>query len=167
MSTENPHAGQGMVVLDIGGDIGALVVSGPAKLAGAEIEVCPSGARDGTPDEGRGWWQGEWRSHGHAQEHSHRPAWPHVAVIARPTPQGPQFAAVFSGLRQGRYDLWVRFFTMIFVPGPTLLGTWYAKLSIVITEAATLDEVLPRGLVIGMLWAECDTGGGTLGACAP
>ncbi|MDT4907272.1 MAG: hypothetical protein QOI69_513, partial [Pseudonocardiales bacterium] len=63
MSTvENPQAGRGMVVLDIGGDVGALVVPAPATLAGVEIEICPSGARHERPDEGRDWWQGEWRS---------------------------------------------------------------------------------------------------------
>lgn len=126
-SPHNPHAGQGMVVLDIGGDIGALLVEAPASLAGAELEICPSGARNGTPDEGAGWWDGEWHSHndtghahgadgghahgadgGHAQDHSHGPAWPHVEVLARPGGTSSGFAAVFPGLREGRYDLWVR-----------------------------------------------------------
>ena len=38
------YAGQGAVVLDIGGDVGALVVHMPAELAGIEIEICPAGA---------------------------------------------------------------------------------------------------------------------------
>jgi hypothetical protein len=106
-----------MVVLDIGGDVGALVISAPAELAGAELEICPSGARETTPDEGAGWWQGEWRAHEHEHGHSHGqdahshargPSWPHVAVLARPSPAGPRHAAVFPGLRAGRYDVWVR-----------------------------------------------------------
>src|SRR4051794_36596730 len=90
-AVENPHAGQGSVVLDIGGDVGALIVSAPPALAGEEIEICPAGQRGAIPDEGRGWWAGEWRSHGHphgdghAHAHAHVPAWPHVAVLARNT----------------------------------------------------------------------------------
>jgi hypothetical protein len=124
---ENPHAGQGMVVLDIGGDIGALIVTAPAELAGAEIEICPSGAREQVPDEGAQWWQGTWRSqgatddshghdhsqghdHDHSHDHGHHggPAWPHVAVLGRPTGAGIAFGAVYPGLRAGRYDLWLR-----------------------------------------------------------
>ena len=92
MTAENPHAGQGMVVLDIGEHIGALVICAPAQLAGAEIEICPAGARRQTPDEGADWWAGNWRTqpgsptHGH--HHDAAPAWPHVAVLARPTPAG-------------------------------------------------------------------------------
>ncbi|MEP6598637.1 MAG: hypothetical protein ABJB98_04225 [Actinomycetota bacterium] len=116
MSTaENPHAGQGMVVLDIGDDIGALVVAAPASMAGLEVEICPSDARDGVADEGAGWWQGDWRSHSHtshgaveSHEHTHQPAWPHVAVIGRPVASGTEYSAVYPGLREGRYDLWLR-----------------------------------------------------------
>lgn len=120
MTGENPHAGQGMVVLDIGDDIGALVVSAPAGLDGAEIEICPAGARQRTPDDGAGWWAGQWRAHGHSapagHHHTHaRPAWPHVAVLTRPTPQGARYAAVYPGLRAGEYDLWLR------PDGPTAL----------------------------------------------
>ncbi len=123
---ENPHAGQGMVVLDIGGDIGALIVSTPADMAGVEIEICPTGARHAVPDEGGDWWDGDWHAHGHADdsEHHHHhhhheaagPAWPHVAVIARPSPVGVQHTAVYPGLLQGSYDVWVR------PDGPTALS---------------------------------------------
>ena len=41
MTHENPFAGQGPVLLDIGGDVGALVVEMPAALTGREIEICP------------------------------------------------------------------------------------------------------------------------------
>lgn len=114
---ENPHAGQGMVVLDIGGDVGALVVSTPTDMVGVEIEICPTGSRGGVPDEGVDWWVGEWRSPHHhddsepASGHHHHgdgEAWPHVAVVTRPSPAGPQHAAVYPGLKEGRYDLWVR-----------------------------------------------------------
>ncbi|MEO8889044.1 MAG: hypothetical protein ABI301_03455 [Jatrophihabitantaceae bacterium] len=121
MSTaENPHAGQGMVVLDIGGDIGALVVTAPQAMAGQEIEICPAGARGDAPDEGGEWWDGDWHSDGHTHgdghAHTHGPAWPHVSVLARPTPNGSEYAAVFPGLRTGEYDLWLR------PDGPTRLS---------------------------------------------
>lgn len=38
-SVENPPAGQGSVVLDIGGDVGALVVTMPPELEGVEVEI--------------------------------------------------------------------------------------------------------------------------------
>lgn len=125
-STENPHAGHGMVVLDIGGDIGALVVAAPATLSGVELEICPAGRRGQQPDEGGDWWQGEWRSthehtsqphqHEHHEHHEHHgPAWPHVAILPRPAPSGAPHAAVFPGLRTGRYEVWQR------PDGPTAL----------------------------------------------
>ena len=40
---ENPHAGQGSVLLDIGGDVGALVVTMPPAMVGVEIEIAPLG----------------------------------------------------------------------------------------------------------------------------
>lgn len=123
MSTaENPHAGQGMVVLDIGGDIGALVVTTPPDMDGREIEICPAGHRGGPPDDGAGWWQGDWHSahhhesHDHgsgppdapaSHDHVHGPAWPHVGVLRRPGPT-ETYAAVYPGLRAGRYELWLR-----------------------------------------------------------
>lgn len=139
---ENPHAGQGMVVLDIGGDIGALVVSTPTHMVGKEIEICPSGARHDIPDEGGDWWDGQWRSH-HDHDHdeddpsappehqheAHR-AWPHVAVIARPSPVGTQHTAVYPGLKEGSYDLWVR------PDGPTAL-------TVTVTGAEVTDATWP------------------------
>jgi hypothetical protein len=137
-AVENPHAGLGAVVLDIGGDVGALLLSAPAELAGAEIEICPAGCRNGAPDEGGDWWDGQWRSHSHGAEsrshshgaesrsHSHGaaggqpghhgPSWPHVAVLGRRTPTGTRYGAVFPGLRSGCYELWRR------PDGPTTLA---------------------------------------------
>jgi hypothetical protein len=117
-NAENPYAGQGMVVLDIGGAIGALTLSAPASMAGLEIEICPSGARHNVPDEGGDWWLGDWHTHGHdgaGHAHSHGPAWPHVAVIGRPVVGELEYCAVYPGLRAGSYDLWVR------PDGPTAL----------------------------------------------
>ncbi len=77
---ENPHAGQGCVLLDIGGDVGALVISTPATMVGVEVEIAPQGV----------------------QLH-HRP---HVAVVRRPVEGGQVPALVFPDLVAGRYDLY-------------------------------------------------------------
>jgi hypothetical protein len=80
---DNSHAGQGAVVLDIGGDVGALVVVMPASLAGEEIEARPvagpaltlhlSGSR--TPaadhDHGHGHGAAVGHDHGHDDGHGH------------------------------------------------------------------------------------------------
>ena len=85
-SPENPHAGQGSVLLDIGGDVGALVVTMPLASVGSEVEILPHG-------EGRGHGDG----HGHP---------PHVAVVRRSVPGGEAVPSlVFPDLVRGRYDL--------------------------------------------------------------
>jgi hypothetical protein len=80
---ENPFAGQGAVMLDIGGDVGALVVEMPADMVGEEIEIRPAGA-------------------GRVPAHTHHP---HAAVVARPAPGGPVPSLVFGELRAGTYHL--------------------------------------------------------------
>ena len=114
-ATEQPRTGQGAVALDIGDDVGALVVYTPPTLAGAELEICPAGRREDPPDDGTGWWVGQWRTiHRHldqptpAQQGPARPAWPHVSVLARHTPVGTIHAAVFPALREGSYHIWRR-----------------------------------------------------------
>jgi hypothetical protein len=77
---ENPHAGQGMVVLDIGGDVGALVVTMPQSMLGQEIEVV-------TRREPAG---------------HHRP---HVAVVPRPMGGETVPSLVFPELVEGSYAL--------------------------------------------------------------
>jgi len=79
-SHENPHAGQGMVMLDIGGDVGALVVTMPAAMVGQEVDIMPAGS---APE-------------GHV---------PHVAVVDRPVADGSVPSLVFPDLSEGRYDL--------------------------------------------------------------
>jgi hypothetical protein len=66
------------VVLDIGQDIGALIIYTAAELRGREIEVSPRGAA----------------------------ARVHVEVLERRINGQPVFAAVFPGLRAGDYDIW-------------------------------------------------------------
>jgi hypothetical protein len=129
---DNSHAGQGAVVLDIGGDVGALVVRMPASLAGVEIEArpagvgssapCPSNHTHGRPHCHTGPWagpepdplQGGGHGHGRGQRagagrgrgSGHLE---HVAVLARPLPDGRQeHCAVFAALPAGTYELYVR-----------------------------------------------------------
>ena len=72
---------EGSVVVDIGGDVGAAIVSTPASLVGSEIEIrrCDT-AWDGT----------------------------HVAVRERKVSGGVQHAAFFPGLELGTYEVRVR-----------------------------------------------------------
>ena len=96
-SAENPFAGQGAVLLDIGDDIGALVVTMPAAMVDTEVEIRPAGAvhhhsHGGPP-------------HDHAQEGGHLA---HVAVVARPVVDGTVPSLVFGELTAGRYDLFCK-----------------------------------------------------------
>jgi hypothetical protein len=85
MSTENPYAGQGSVLLDIGGDVGALVVVAPESMLGREVEIAPEGEAFDPTD-----------------RHCHRP---HVAVVRRPVAAGAVASLVFPALVRGRYAL--------------------------------------------------------------
>ncbi len=86
--TENPHAGQGSVLLDIGGDIGALVVTMPDAMIGDEVEIRQVGST----------------AHGHHHDGSEHP--PHVAVVERPVAGGGTVPSlVFPELVEGSYEL--------------------------------------------------------------
>jgi hypothetical protein len=89
---ENPYAGQGSVLLDIGGDVGAVVVTMPDGMVGVEVEVRPEGGREGVDD-------AEDRAHTHH---------PHVAVVARPVRGGRLPSLVFPEVEQGRYGLYLK-----------------------------------------------------------
>jgi hypothetical protein len=93
---ENPHAGQGSVMLDIGGDVGALVVSMPPAMVGVEIEIAPAGGA--APEHDHEHEHG----HGHGHGHGHRP---HVAVVDRPVTDGHEPSLVFPDLVEGSYEL--------------------------------------------------------------
>jgi hypothetical protein len=95
---ENPHAGQGSVLLDIGGDVGALVVSMPPAMAGVEIEIAPAGEVAHEHDHAHGHDHG----HEHQHQHGHRP---HVAVVDRPVTDGSLPSLVFPDLVEGSYEL--------------------------------------------------------------
>ena len=93
-SVENPHAGQGPVLLDVGGDVGALLVRMPATLEGVEIEIRPDLSTTA------------WHSDSHAGGNHPHPT--HVEVLPRPTAEGFVHCAVFPQLTQGRYELYER-----------------------------------------------------------
>jgi hypothetical protein len=78
------YAGQGPVLLDIGGDVGALLVEMPEWMARVEIEICPAG-----------------------EEHAAAPR-SHVAVLGRPAGGEIVYSAVFPSLTEGRYELYVK-----------------------------------------------------------
>jgi hypothetical protein len=67
------------IVLDIGQDVGALVIYTAAELRGQEIEVSPRGSAAKRV---------------------------HVEVLERRINERAVFAAVFPGLRSGEYDIW-------------------------------------------------------------
>jgi hypothetical protein len=99
---ENPHAGQGSVLLDIGGDVGALVVTMPREMVGTEIEIEPHGGLDHDHRDEPFHRHGDGHVHGHVHGHDHRP---HVAVVDRPVAAGTQPSLVFPELREGPYAL--------------------------------------------------------------
>jgi hypothetical protein len=73
--------GPGSVVMELGADIGALVLYTPPGLDGEEIEI----SRDDAPP-------GVHRTHSR--------------VRARPMPGETRYAAVYPGLRAGSYTIW-------------------------------------------------------------
>ena len=77
---ENPWAGQGAVLLDIGDEVGALVVEMPPSMVGHEVEV----RRVGGP----------------SLDHL-----PHVAVVDRPAGDTTVPSLVFGELAEGTYEL--------------------------------------------------------------
>ncbi|HEY3527919.1 MAG TPA: hypothetical protein VGK78_02125 [Nocardioides sp.] len=96
-SPENDWAGQGAVLLDIGGDVGALVVAMPASTVGLEVEIRPL---DGQRVPGHA--HDRTHEHGHVRPHDHLP---HVAVVARAVAGGHLPSLVFGELPSGRYEL--------------------------------------------------------------
>jgi hypothetical protein len=66
--------------MDVGGDIGGLILYTPAAMDGREIEI----SRDGQPGARR----------------------THAEVRARQLPAGTRYAAVYPGLPAGAYTIW-------------------------------------------------------------
>jgi hypothetical protein len=82
--TENAHAGPsgpGSVILEVGNDIGALILDAPAGLNGREIEISPAAGGAGA-----------------RQTHS--------LVRERTTAAGTSYAAVYVSLAAGDYVVW-------------------------------------------------------------
>ena len=79
--SEQPPDAAGIVIVDIGGDAGAAVITTPRELAGAEIEIRLAGTE----------WDGS-----------------HTAVWERQGPGITTTAAVFGSLRAGRYELRIK-----------------------------------------------------------
>ena len=105
MVEDNSHAGQGPVVLDIGGDIGALVIAMPAGLTGSEIEARPvAGLALTNPHDHQ-----DGHSHGAGHGHSHgHGSLVHVGVLERSCDGAVHHTAVFGELPDGSYELYVR-----------------------------------------------------------
>lgn len=74
-------SGPGSVVLDLGNDVGALVLETSSALLGQEIEISPVGA-------------------------VMAPGRTHSLVRERSTAAGTSYAAVYPGLVAGRYLIW-------------------------------------------------------------
>jgi len=68
------------VVLELGGGIGALIVTTGPDLLGAEVEISPAG---------------------HDDRRSHK------EVLERVTAAGSMYVLVFDGIPEGAYSLWV------------------------------------------------------------
>jgi hypothetical protein len=82
-AADHSPARQGPVLLDSGGDVGALIVDLPASLEGVEIEIRPIGVAPPSRLE-------------------------HVGVVGRPADGKTRYTAVFGQLTEGRYELYQR-----------------------------------------------------------
>jgi hypothetical protein len=80
LSGPSGPSGHGTVVMEVGADVGALILYTPAELDGREIEI----SRDGDPAARR----------------------THSRVRPRHVPAGTRYAAVYPGLPAGRYTIW-------------------------------------------------------------
>jgi hypothetical protein len=93
-AAENAWAGQGAVLLDIGGDVGALVVEMPSAMVGTEVEIRPLR-------------RAKTSSHQHHGPDGHQHL-AHVAVVRRPVAGGAVPSLVFSELTDGGYELFCK-----------------------------------------------------------
>jgi hypothetical protein len=90
-------------VLDIGGDIGALILYTDAAYNGREIEVSPMDE----PDHGHGHEHehddGHEHDHAHGHEHGHRT---HTAIHERRSGGRVTYAGIYVELKAGSYRIW-------------------------------------------------------------
>ena len=101
-------------MLDIGGDIGAIVVTMPVEMVGQEVDLLAEGEdvaagvsqthAEDDHDHGHDHGHGHGHDHGHGHGHGHRP---HVAVVRRPLPGSTEEvpSLVYPEVREGRYRL--------------------------------------------------------------
>jgi hypothetical protein len=97
----------GTVVLDIGGDIGALIILTGAELLRAELEISP--VSDDAEDVFQAGDAHEHTHDGHTHSHTHDAGGPrrtHVAVRERHGPSGVRYAAIYPQLREGEYTIY-------------------------------------------------------------
>ena len=102
-SAENPFAGQGAVLLDIGDDVGALVVTMPGAMVDTEVEIRPVGVVQA--DSHGAHRHDHQHDHSHDNSHDHGGHLAHVAVVERPVGDDSIPSLVFGELTAGRYDL--------------------------------------------------------------
>jgi hypothetical protein len=93
-AAENAWAGQGAVLLDVGGEVGALVVEMPERMVGSEVEIRPLRRRQSP-------------SHQHQGPGGHQHL-AHVAVVRRPVAGGTVPSLVFPELTDGGYELFCK-----------------------------------------------------------
>jgi hypothetical protein len=110
---DNSHAGQGPVLLDIGGEVGALILTMPAALAGQEIEIRPLSKENSAPKAHHRHAHDHAHSHADDHDHDHDHDYDHghlihVGVVGRPIAGEVVHSAVFSALAEGQYELYVR-----------------------------------------------------------
>jgi hypothetical protein len=98
VETHNRYAGQGPVMVDVGGDVGALVVAMPPEMTGVEVEIRPADSSASTP-------ASHGHDHGHDHGGGHHAHHPHMAVVVRQTEDGPLPCLVYPSVAQGAYDL--------------------------------------------------------------
>lgn len=91
-------------MLDIGGDVGALVVTMPADWEGVEIEIRPA-AEDPSAPGGSGHSHGPDGHHGHDHHHGDGQHHPHVGVVNRPAGGEKIPSLVYPELVAGDYVL--------------------------------------------------------------
>jgi hypothetical protein len=93
----------GSVVLELGPGIGALLLHTPPELDGAEIEISLVDEHaHGHDHEGD---HGQPHDHDHDHDHQHGRR-THSQVRPRRTANGTSYAAVYPGLKAGKYTVW-------------------------------------------------------------
>jgi hypothetical protein len=89
-------------VLDIGGDIGALILYTDAEYNGREIEVSP--VDEPADENGHDHEHAHEHGHVHGHEHGHRT---HTAIHERRAGDETTYAGIYVELKAGTYRIWV------------------------------------------------------------